>query len=82
MLFIICCVTFGIQNEMKMDNTLRKHWDFNTRCYTTHFKSRKNLVLSEEAKVNIQKCRDYLDENGISFRANLWYQYWIWFLQC
>ena len=35
------------------------------------------MALSEKAKVNIQKGRDYLDKkNGITFGAYLWNKYW------
>ncbi len=62
MLIITYCRIFGVINSTKMDNT---HY-ISTEVLTLEkineiLSQHMQIELSEEAKINIQKCRDYLD---------------------
>ena len=63
LLFNIDLLNFGYSNTIQMDNT---HY-ISTQVLSLEnvqeiIAHDKTLALSEEAKVNIQKCRDYLDK--------------------
>jgi histidine ammonia-lyase len=73
LLFNIDLLNFGTQNRCKMDNT---HY-ISTEVLSLEIvqeiiSQHKSLELSDEAKINIQKCRDFLDKKMASHSAPIY----------
>jgi histidine ammonia-lyase len=73
LLFNIDLVNFGIQIKIQMDNTHYISTEILSLEVVQEIIAKdKALALSEEAKVNIQKCRDYLDKKMAAHSAPIY----------